>query len=51
MNEWLDMIGLESIWNDPDWPINNYRKIDRKEEKIVLDNSAFFIYNKLNKGE
>jgi hypothetical protein len=38
-NEWLDMFGLESIWNDPDWPINEYKKDKNTNIKKESQNS------------
>ena len=31
MNEWLDLFGMESIWNDPDFP-TNIQKQEQVEE-------------------
>lgn len=48
MNEWLDMFGLESIWNDPDWPTTaDYYKKEQKKEETVVDTTGFYFYKKL----
>lgn len=48
MNEWLDMFGLDSIWNDPDWPtVSDYRKKEQKKEETVVDNTGLYFYKKL----
>ena len=49
MNEWLDMFGLESIWNDPDWPTaSDYHKKEYKKEEPVVDTTGLYFYKKLN---
>lgn len=39
MNEWLDLLGLESIWNDPDFPtdIQKQEQVEKyeKEKQII----------------
>lgn len=47
MNEWLDMFGLESIWNDPDWPTYKEKQKEKIEEKEIIDNESYYLYNKL----
>ena len=51
-NEWLDMFGLESIWNDPEWPtLSDYmKKIEEEKVEPVVDNAGLYLYNKL-KGQ
>lgn len=46
MNEWLDLFGLESIWNDPDWP-TIYIKHEKEKEEVIIDNESYYLYNKL----
>lgn len=51
-NEWLDMFGLESTWNDPEWPTLSecMRKIEEEKVEPVFDNAGLYLYNKL-KGQ
>ena len=47
------MFGLESIWNDPDWPtladlMKKYKKTEEEEKKPIVDNTGLYLYNKLN---
>jgi len=47
-NEWLDLFGLESIWNDPDWPcLADYLPPEDMEEKQEVDNVGYYLFNKL----
>ena len=51
-NEWLDMFGLESTWNDPEWPTLSgcMRKVEKEKAEPVVDKTGFYLYNKL-KGQ
>ena len=51
-NEWLDMFGLESTWNDPEWPTLSecMKKIEEEKVEPVFDNAGLYLYNKL-KGQ
>jgi len=50
-DSWLDMFGLDSIWNDPSWPtINSYypRQIN---ESPITDNSAYYLFSQIKGAE
>lgn len=52
MNEWIELFGLESVWDDPDWPTLDpypHKKTIFKpiEEKPVVDLESYQIQKKL----
>ena len=54
MNEWLDMFGLESIWNDPEWPTIEYRKRNYEEINMECcgdsDRSRTYLFYQIKNG-
>lgn len=51
MNEWLDMFGLSSIWDDHEWPViepyPNKEIKNNVEDEIVVDTESYMLQQKI----